>query len=142
MSIGDPASDRHAPNATDGPTAEVAIGEETVLPLIEETARIERRAVETGRVRVSTRTETIDQILRETLRSDKVGVTRVPINRTLADGEDPPLVRTEVASPSSPSWKRSSSSRSGWCSGKRCTSAELRRVRMSRFQSRCACSAP
>ena len=64
-------------------------------PLIEETARIDKRAVETGRVRVSTHTETIDQVLRETLRSDMVGVTRVPLNRTLAEGEAVPQIRTE-----------------------------------------------
>ncbi|MCJ2009396.1 YsnF/AvaK domain-containing protein [Methylobacterium sp. J-092] len=75
--------------------AEVAVGESVTLPLIEETARIEKRAVETGRVRVSTRTETVDEVLRETLRSDMVGVTRVPINRTLAEGETPPVVREE-----------------------------------------------
>ncbi|RYY17839.1 MAG: DUF2382 domain-containing protein, partial [Alphaproteobacteria bacterium] len=75
--------------------AEVAVGESVTLPLIAETARIDKRAVETGRVRVSTRTETTDQILRETLRSDMVGVTRVAVNRTLAEGETPPLVREE-----------------------------------------------
>ena len=74
---------------------EVATGEHVTLPLIAETARIDKRAVETGRVRVSTRTETTDQVLRETLRSDLVGVTRVPINRTLAEGETPPVVREE-----------------------------------------------
>ncbi|RZK95551.1 MAG: DUF2382 domain-containing protein, partial [Methylobacterium sp.] len=79
----------------DKPAAEVALGESVTLPLIAETARIDKRAVETGRVRVSTRTETIDQVLRETLRSDMVGVTRVPINRTLAEGETPPVVREE-----------------------------------------------
>ncbi|TXM91912.1 YsnF/AvaK domain-containing protein [Methylobacterium sp. WL116] len=77
------------------PATEVAVGESVTLPLIAETARIDKRAVETGRVRVSTRTETIDQVLRETLRSDMVGVTRVPINRTLAVGEAPPAVREE-----------------------------------------------
>ena len=79
----------------DKPTAEVALGGSMTLPLIAETARIDKRAVETGRVRVSTRTETTDQVLRETLRSDMVGVTRVPINRTLAEGETPPVVREE-----------------------------------------------
>ncbi|MCJ2074454.1 YsnF/AvaK domain-containing protein [Methylobacterium sp. E-016] len=79
----------------DKQAAEVALGETVPLPLIAETARIDRRAVETGRVRVSTRTETVEEILRETLRSDYVGVTRVAINRTLAEGEMPPAVREE-----------------------------------------------
>ena len=96
MSTGDPAATELLQLGTlPGDAAEVVLGEEEVLPLIEETARIDKRAVETGRVRVSTRTETIDQVLRETLRSDMVGVTRVPINRTLADGEAAPQVRTE-----------------------------------------------
>jgi uncharacterized protein (TIGR02271 family) len=79
----------------DKPAAEVALGESVTLPLIAETARIDKRVVETGRVRVSTHTETADQVLRETLRSDRVGVTRVPINRTLAESETPPVVREE-----------------------------------------------
>jgi len=97
MSGGDPAATEPQEFGTPhGTAAEVALGEETVLPLIEETARINTPAVETGRVRVSTRTETFDRILRETLRSDAVGVTRVPVNRTLREGEVPPEVRTEA----------------------------------------------
>ncbi|MCJ2093002.1 YsnF/AvaK domain-containing protein [Methylobacterium sp. J-072] len=76
-------------------TAEVTVGEEVVLPLIEETARIDKQAVETGRVRVSTRTETVDQVLRESLRSQTVEVNRVPVNRTLSKGEVPPVIREE-----------------------------------------------
>jgi len=97
MSVGDRAATEPRGLGTPfGTAAEVAIGEEAVLSLIEETARIEKRAVETERVRVSTRTDTVDQVLRETLRSDMVGVTRVPVNRTLAEGEVPPVVRTEA----------------------------------------------
>lgn len=96
MSTRDPAAPEvHGLGTLPGDVAEVALGEEVVLPLIEETARIDKRAVETGRVRVSTHTETIDQVLRETLRSDMVGVTRVPLNRTLAEGEAVPQIRTE-----------------------------------------------
>ena len=54
-----------------------------------------KRAVETGRVRVSTRTETVDEVLRETLHTDMVGVTRVPIDRVIAEGEVPPTTRME-----------------------------------------------
>ncbi|MCJ2087237.1 YsnF/AvaK domain-containing protein, partial [Methylobacterium sp. E-005] len=83
--MGDPtATEPHPYGAQNEPAAEVAVGEEAVLPLIAETVRIDKRAVETGRVRVSTRTETVDEVLRETLRSDHVGVTRVAVNRTLA----------------------------------------------------------
>ena len=83
------------PGVQDKQAAEVAVGETVTLPLIDETARIDKRVVEIGRVRVSTRTEKVDEVLRETLRSDIVGVTRVPINRTLAEGEMPPVVREE-----------------------------------------------
>lgn len=71
------------------------LGSDAVIELVEETARVEKRLVETGRVRVSTRTETTEQVLRETLRADAVGVTRVPIDRVIAEGETPPQVRDE-----------------------------------------------
>lgn len=74
---------------------EVGIDETVLVPLVEETARIEKRVVETGRIRVSTRTETVEQVLRETLRGQTVGVTRVPINHTLAEWEVAPQVREE-----------------------------------------------
>ena len=57
MSTQDPAVPGSSlPGMSSDPAAEVALGEEIVLPLVEETARIDKRAVETGRVRVSTRT--------------------------------------------------------------------------------------
>ena len=79
----------------DNQAVEVALNESITLPVVEETARIEKRVVETGRVRVSTQTETVEQILRESLRNEDVAVTRVPVNRTLAEGEAAPVVRTE-----------------------------------------------
>ena len=74
---------------------QVEAGETDVVALVEETARIDKRVVETGRVRVQTRTETIEQVLRETLRSDAVGVTRVPVDRVIVEGDLVPTVRTE-----------------------------------------------
>jgi uncharacterized protein (TIGR02271 family) len=74
---------------------EVRIGDTVVIPVVEETARIDKRAVETGRVRVGTHTDTVEQVLRETLRSEGVSVTRVPINRTIAEGEAAPQIRDE-----------------------------------------------
>ncbi len=94
--MSDPAARQPKPSGTQGvEAAEVAVGETVTLPVVEETARIEKRAVDTGRVRVSTRTETVDQVLRESLRSDTVAVTRVLVDRTLSDGEVPPAVREE-----------------------------------------------
>jgi uncharacterized protein (TIGR02271 family) len=76
-------------------TEPMQAGESVIIPVIEETARIDKRVVETGRVRVQTRTETSEQVLRETLRGDAVEVTRVPIDRVIAEGEAAPTVRTE-----------------------------------------------
>lgn len=79
------------PASTDRAEAE----QTDVVSLVEETARIDKRVIETGRVRVSTRTEVIEETLRESLRSDAVAVTRVPIDRVIADGDPLPQVRTE-----------------------------------------------
>jgi uncharacterized protein (TIGR02271 family) len=75
--------------------SEVAAGDEAVIPLAAETVHIEKQAVERGRVRVSTRTEIVEEVRRENLRADAVGVTRVPIDRIIAEGETAPQVRTE-----------------------------------------------
>jgi uncharacterized protein (TIGR02271 family) len=91
------ASDLASTNLTlvDQHNPQSVIGSDAVIELVEETARVEKRLIETGRVRVSTRTETTDQVLRETLRGDAVGVTRVPIDRVIAEGETAPQVRDE-----------------------------------------------
>ena len=94
--MNDPAANPPKPSEMQGvEAAEVAVGETLTIPVVEETARIDKRVMETGRVRVSTRTETVDQVLRESLRSDTVEVTRVPVDRTLSPGEVPPAVREE-----------------------------------------------
>lgn len=89
------AGDESIPGVHPSSIVEVGTGDELRVPVVEETARIEKRAVETGRVRVSTRTETLEQVLRESLRGEAVGITRVPIDREIAAGEAAPQVRTE-----------------------------------------------
>ena len=74
---------------------QVETGETVRIPLAQETARFEKRTVETGRVRVHTRTDTDEQVLHESLRGNVVGVTRVPVGRTLAEGEAAPQTRVE-----------------------------------------------
>lgn len=91
MSNGDPTHE----DAPETASAEAVGSEELVLPIVEEQARIEKRFVEKGRVRVRTHTATTEQVLRESLSANVVGVTRVPINRTLAEGEPAPQVRQE-----------------------------------------------
>ncbi len=69
--------------------------EEVVLPLVEEALRVGKRRVETGRVRVSVNTEVEDRVVRETLRSERAEMERVPVGRELAEGEPAPAVRQE-----------------------------------------------
>lgn len=68
---------------------------EAVIPLVEETLLVGKRRVETGRVRVSVSTEIQEQVVRETLRSEKAEIERVPIGRELAEGEPAPALRQE-----------------------------------------------
>ena len=64
---------------------------EVVIPLAEETLAVSKREVETGRVQVALTTETQTVIARETLRGRRVEVERVPVGRTLAEGEAAPV---------------------------------------------------
>src|SRR4051812_16898692 len=68
---------------------------ETVIPLAEERVTVAKREVETGRVQVALTTETETVIARETLRGRRIEVERVPVGRTLPEGEPPPESREE-----------------------------------------------
>jgi len=63
-----------------------------VLPLSEETASIEKTSRVSARVRVRTRTETIEQVVPASLESERAEVTRVPVGREV---DAVPEVRTE-----------------------------------------------
>jgi hypothetical protein len=65
---------------------------EEVIPLVEETATIGKREVLTGRVRVQTVTDTVEELARADVKRESVEVTRVPIDRMV---ETAPEVRTE-----------------------------------------------
>lgn len=67
----------------------------TRVPLIEETVRVSVRERETGRVRVTVGTEVTEQLVRETLRTERVEAVHVPVNRELAPGEAVPQPREE-----------------------------------------------
>src|SRR4051812_46440837 len=54
---------------------------EKVIPLVEETASIGKRQGVTGRVRVQTVTDTIEELARADVQRESVEVTRVPIDR-------------------------------------------------------------
>ncbi len=68
---------------------------EVVIPLAEETVSVSKREVETGRVHVALTTETQTVIARETLRGRRVEVERVPVGRTLAEGDAAPVPHEE-----------------------------------------------
>jgi stress response protein YsnF len=63
-----------------------------VVPLSEETAHVETRSHVTGRVRVSTVTDTVDEVVAAELEDETVEVTRVLVNREVVS---PPPIRTE-----------------------------------------------
>ena len=62
----------------------------TEIPIVEEQAAVSVREAVTGRVRVSTETETFAEVVRQDLRGMRAEVVRMPINRTLEAGETPP----------------------------------------------------
>lgn len=64
------------------------------LPVVQEALSVDKRTVETGRVRVTSRVSSEDVVVREHLTSTTVRVERVPIDR-LVDVVPPP--RTEGA---------------------------------------------
>lgn len=99
--MNDGALPHEVPNM-DEPTEPAGVGGGTAgaaesLPLLEERLRVTKRVVERGRVRVATRTEAVEHRVRETLRGERVVVTRVPIGRELAPGEPAPAPRLEGA---------------------------------------------
>jgi stress response protein YsnF len=65
---------------------------EEVVPLVEETASIQKRQVVIGRVRVRTVTDTVEELAQADVRHATVEVTRVPIDRVV---ETAPEIRTE-----------------------------------------------
>ncbi|WP_338665972.1 DUF2382 domain-containing protein [Pararoseomonas sp. SCSIO 73927] len=58
---------------------------EEIIPLVEETVRIGKRAVETGRLRVSITTEAAEETVRATLRTRRAEVERVTMDREVAE---------------------------------------------------------
>jgi uncharacterized protein (TIGR02271 family) len=66
---------------------------EMKIPLLEEQATVTKRDVPTGRVRVSTHVENIDEVAHADLLSDNVEITRVTIGERVTGSV--PQVRTE-----------------------------------------------
>jgi len=66
--------------------------DEEAIPVVEETARVDKREVQTGRVKVHIVVETSEQMVREALSSHNVKVTRVPVDQPVTTV---PVIRTE-----------------------------------------------
>jgi uncharacterized protein (TIGR02271 family) len=63
-----------------------------VIPLVEETATVGKRQVVTGRVRVQTVTDSVEELAHANVQRESVEVTRVPIDKVV---ETAPEIRTE-----------------------------------------------
>lgn len=66
--------------------------QQEVIPLVEEQARIETREVSSGKVRVRTVTDVVEEMARANLDEENVEVTRVPVNQEVGTV---PAVRTD-----------------------------------------------
>ena len=64
---------------------------ETIIPIGEEELKVETRSVPTGRVRVETKTELVEEIATAQLATSEVEISRVPVGREV---ETAPEVRT------------------------------------------------
>jgi uncharacterized protein (TIGR02271 family) len=62
------------------------------MSIVEETAYLHKREVSQGRVRIRTKTEIVEELVRDNLQEEEVDVLRVPIDREVATA---PTVRTE-----------------------------------------------
>ena len=63
-----------------------------VIPIVEETVRVDKRQTVSGKVRVRTEVDSVEQVVRQTLTGETVEVTRVPVDQRIAQI---PEIRTE-----------------------------------------------
>ena len=75
-----------------GLAGDPAQSDEFVVPILEEEARVEKRRVTTGKVRIRSVVEEVEEIAAATLDEETVDVTRVPVDRVV---DEVPAVRTE-----------------------------------------------
>jgi stress response protein YsnF len=85
-----PATDTSATDMVADPRARPA--DEQIIPIAEETFKVETHEVVTGRVRVRTFAETVEELARAELGRESVEVTRVPVGRPV---EVAPEIRHE-----------------------------------------------
>jgi uncharacterized protein (TIGR02271 family) len=87
-----PHDEEHVPVLDESMRSGTRTVSEEVIPLVEETATIGKQEVLTGRVRVKSVTDTIEELAHADLQRETVEVTRVPIDRMV---ETAPGIRTE-----------------------------------------------
>ena len=63
------------------------------MPLLEERASIDKRTVMTGKVRVVTHTETVEELVRTVLEGEEADVVTVELDQTVSGAA--PRIRTE-----------------------------------------------
>ncbi len=68
------------------------VQEAEVIPLVEEELRVDKRTTTTGKVRVRTVVDTVEEVARADLEEERVEVTRVPVGREV---QAAPAVRKE-----------------------------------------------
>jgi uncharacterized protein (TIGR02271 family) len=79
-------------NRYSGAEADPAAADKLVVPLLEEEVRVAKEEVSTGRVRVRTLVETVEEQARAVLEGERVEITRVPVDRVV---DEAPSLRTE-----------------------------------------------
>jgi uncharacterized protein (TIGR02271 family) len=67
-------------------------GVSETIPLVEEELNLQKREVATGRVRVRTVVDVVDEFAQTSLEEETVEITRVPIDRVI---DQAPAIRTE-----------------------------------------------
>ena len=66
-----------------------------VIPIVEEELQLSKREIVTGRVRIQTITDTVEEHVRQELTGQRVEVQRVPIDLMIEENAAPPQIRTE-----------------------------------------------
>ncbi len=83
---------KHSPDSPASQDAQGTVAETEVIPLAEEELRVGKRQVTTGKVRVRTKVDVVEELARATLDTETVEVTRVPVDRMV---DEAPSIRTE-----------------------------------------------
>jgi stress response protein YsnF len=87
-----PTSEEPVPVLEEALRSDARTVTEEVLPVVEETATVGKQEVVTGRVRVQTVTDVVEELAHADVQREAVEVTRVPIGRMV---ETAPGIRTE-----------------------------------------------